>query len=95
MSRILPVAAIVALAWLRGCSPEPAPRPPNVILILADDPEEQSNLASVHPELVSELAILLAGEIKRGRSTPGRPLPVTGTATWEQVSWLKELEKSQ
>ncbi len=48
--------------------------PPMQLYNLDDDPGEQQNLVEKHPEKVRELLRLLDQIVRRGRSTPGKPL---------------------
>jgi arylsulfatase A len=41
---------------------------------LDDDPGEQTNLLSEHPDKVKELLRLLDEQVRNGRSTPGETL---------------------
>lgn len=59
---------------------------------LAEDPKEQHNVFSQHPEIVNELGTLLTEHIRRGRSTPGPAStnePNHPTGQWRQIQWIE------
>lgn len=47
--------------------------PPLQLFDLKNDPSEQTNLATTHPEQVNRLLSLLQKEVSNGRCTPGKP----------------------
>lgn len=62
---------------------------------LAADPGEQTNLVEDYPAKVTELARILAEQIRRGRSTPGESqFNEAGTPTnrWIQIEWLDDAD---
>jgi len=64
--------------------------PPIQLYDLSVDISERKNVYQDHPDVVDELAKLLADYIKRGRSTPGEPQKNVGGMYWPQLKWLKE-----
>lgn len=58
-----------------------AAKQPNIIIILADDPLETTNIVNRHPEVVEQLTKQLHEMITRGRSTSGNPQKNAGD-TW-------------
>lgn len=55
---------------------------------LEADPTEKANVESQHPEIVQRLGKLLAEQIQRGRSTPGKDQPYDKTTPWPQTAWM-------
>jgi arylsulfatase A len=49
--------------------------PPLQLYDLVVDPGETTNVAAENPEVVDDLLRALAEEVRRGRSTPGEPVP--------------------
>jgi len=58
---------------------------------LESDISESNNLADQHPEIIMELAELLARQILQGRSTEGSALRNDGPGTWKQVEWVSAM----
>ena len=63
--------------------------PPYQLYDLAADPQETTNLADRHPEIVQRLGKLMRTTIERGRSTPGAPQPYVRDP-WPQLAWMKD-----
>ena len=67
--------------------------PPFQLYNLKTDPGEQRNLYEQHPEKAAELKALLAGLIRRGRSTPGperkNDRPLDAEKGWPQIEWTE------
>ncbi len=59
---------------------------------LEDDLSEQHNVAEQNPEITADLAVLLAEQISKGRSTDGPILRNDGPETWKQVEWMNVLK---
>lgn len=55
---------------------------------MKNDPAEQKNIASEHPEIVSELTNLMRSYITMGRSTPGTPQKNDGDRLWRQAECI-------
>lgn len=65
---------------------------PSFLYNLAIDPRERINLLPEYPELVTELADLLAQYVRSGRSTPGSPQSDSrsGREAWPQLAWMPD-----
>ena len=61
---------------------------PRQLYNMSDDPDETTNLAGKHPEIVARLTALAARHVKSGRSTPG-PRQGGSFAPWPQLDWLR------
>ncbi|GHV60443.1 arylsulfatase [Spirochaetia bacterium] len=57
---------------------------------LETDIGEKINLVEQHPAIAEGLKKILAGHIRRGRSTPGSPQQNRGEAIWDTIRWLEE-----
>lgn len=58
---------------------------------LETDISESHNVADKYPEIVGELAEILALQVTRGRSTEGVSLRNDGPRTWKQVEWISAM----
>ncbi|MEM7238586.1 MAG: hypothetical protein AAF501_12295 [Pseudomonadota bacterium] len=54
---------------------------------LSADPDETTNVAEQHPDVVQHLTQVAANYIRRGRSTPGSAL-AQNEDNWPQLDWL-------
>ncbi len=76
--------------WSYPNMPEDLPGLPLVQLYnLANDPEEEENLAGAYPQRVNQLQALLARYVEEGRSTPGPKQQNDGPSHWPQLDWMK------
>ena len=60
---------------------------------MEEDVVESTNVSAEYPEVVTELKMLLADYINKGRSTPGAPQkndPIEGKKKWTQTDVVKE-----
>ena len=65
--------------------------PEYLLFNLKEDVKENNNLAEEYPEKVEELKKLLSQQIKRGRSTPGKPQQNAAIDfEWVQTAFMKE-----
>lgn len=60
---------------------------------LENDPSEEQNVCTEHPEVVNELRALLVKYIKEGRSTPGIAQKNDGSETWKQIKWIESIKE--
>jgi hypothetical protein len=58
---------------------------------LSDDPGEQNNVYSQHPEKVQQLGKLLLEQIEQGRSTEGAAAHNDASESWHQLEALYDL----
>jgi arylsulfatase A-like enzyme len=85
----------------RRTNPKDKPVINSADLLLFDmdqDAVESANLSAEHPEVVTELKILLADYINKGRSTPGAPQqndPLPGNKSWRQTDVIQEYLESR
>ncbi len=64
--------------------------PPIQLYDLASDPKETTNLYQQHPEIISELTMVLRRYVENGRSNPGPVQPNhNGDKYWKQLPWEK------
>ena len=77
-------------SYPRPNTPESEGLPDIQLYDLEADVGEKRNISAEHPELVREMASLLARYVREGRSTPGAPQQNTGAPIWDTVRWLEE-----
>lgn len=74
--------------------PRPGPEceglPPMQLYNLEEDISERHNLIDEYPDVAERLTGLLNSYIEKGRSTPGDPVPNTGTPYWPQLWWIQK-----
>ena len=77
-------------SYPRPNTPESEGLYPFQLYDLEADVGERRNLAEAKPEIVREMAALLARYVREGRSTPGKPQKNDGVPIWATVRWLGE-----
>lgn len=66
---------------------------PFMLFDLRADPEETNNLYNRYPEKVRQLTRLLAGYIRKGRSTKGKPQQNDRAKQWPQIKWMEDADR--